>query len=442
MSAPTAPHPMNLLSRLRQIVMVSGVEFFGIAVGGITGLLIVNVMPKEQYAVYTFLITCMQLIMGLTDLGMGKCSLPIVGQRNDDVPWVVGVCRQIFRRRTLILVVSFVFVVPYAIYTFRQHGWSERAYLAAAAFVVASILVTLRGHYVGTVLLILRQVTALSRIGAIVTAVRFALVSTALLIPMTPYTVAFLLAATVSAEALALKLMRRELKTRDIEESRLSPEDEKRVDSQILKIVIPLIPSAVFFQVQGVITIFLASLFGTANMVADIGAFGRLALALVLLDRVANILLFPAIARTPAGPRLGVMISRVHATYLVAMFCLFLSAYFFPQYWILLLGKKYENMVPYVWMLFLSSILLNAAGLAFTTLAVRGFTEKQAFSVAVVIALQCLYLWKFGANDLAAILWFNIVTSAGHFFYQYALLFLKWPDLKRAPQTLAENPTS
>lgn len=432
---------MKLLSRLRQIAMVSGVEFLGVAVGGIAGLLIVNVLPKDQYAVYTFLITCMQLILGLTDLGLSKCSLPIVGQRNNEVPWVVGVCRQIFSRRTLVLVASFAFVVPYAIYTFLQHGWSEWAYVLAAVLIVASILITLWGHYAGAVLLILGYVNALSRIGACVTTARFALVSAALLLPMTPYSIAILLVATVSSEVLALVLLRREFKARNIKESRLSPQDEKRVDSQILKIVIPLIPSAVFFQVQGVVTIFLASLFGTANMVADIGAFGRLALALVLLDRVAGILLFPAIARAPAGARLVTMISRAHAIYLVAMICLLLSAVFFPQYWILLLGKKYENMVPYVWMLFLSSILLNGAGFAFSTLAVRGFTEKQAFSVLVVIALQCLYLWKFGANELSSILWFNIITSAAHFFYQYVLLISRWPDFKRAPQTAVEGLT-
>ena len=432
---------MKLLPRLRQIVMVSGVEFLGVAVGGIAGLLIVNVLPKDQYAVYTFLITCMQLILGLTDLGLSKCSLPIVGQRNNEVPWVVGVCRQIFSRRTLILVASFVFVVPYGIYTFLQHGWSEWAYVLAAVLVVASILITLWGHYAGAVLLILGYVTSLSRIGACVTVARFALVSAALLLPMTPYSIAILLVATVSSEVLALVLLRREFKAKNINESRLSPQDEKRVDSQILKIVIPLIPSAVFFQVQGVVTIFLASLFGTANMVADIGAFGRLALALVLLDRVASILLFPAIARAPAGTRLVTMISRAHAIYLVAMICLLLSAVFLPQYWILLLGKKYENMVPYVWMLFLSSILLNGAGFAFSTLAVRGFTEKQAFSVLIVIALQCLYLWKFGANELSSILWFNIITSAAHFFYQYVLLISRWPDFKRAPQTAVEGLT-
>jgi O-antigen/teichoic acid export membrane protein len=425
---------MNLLSRLRQIVMVSGVESFGVGVSGITGLLIVNVVPKEQYAVYTFLITCLQLIMGITDLGLSKCPLPIVGQRSTEVPWVMGVCLQIFRRRTLMLGLSFAVVIPYGIYTFIQHDWLAWAYFWAALLVVGSVLASLRAGLAGTVLVILGQVNAITRISFLVTTTRLILVGCVLLLPMTSYSIAFLLMATVISEFFAIVLFRREFKARKIEETRLSPEDEKIVDGKILKIVVPLIPSAIFFQVQGTITVFLASIFGTASTVAEIGAFGRLALALAIVDRVAGILLFPVVARAPAGKRLVSMISKVHVTYLCVMFLLLLTAIFFPQYWILLLGAKYENMVPYVWMLFLSSILMSGASFAFMTLAVRGFTEKQAYSVIFVILLQCAFLWKFGASTLPTILWFNIVTCSAHFVYQYALLFFKWSDLKREPE--------
>ncbi|HEY2255917.1 MAG TPA: hypothetical protein VGI11_09790 [Variovorax sp.] len=426
---------MNLLSRLRQFVMVSGVESFSVAVGGVAGLLIVNVVPKEQYAVYTFLITCMQLIIGITDLGLSKCALPIIGQRSSEVPWVMAVCGQIFRRRTLMLVLSFLIVVPYGAYTFVQHEWLEWAYVLAAGIVVLAVLTSLRAGFVNAVLLIIGQVTAISRISFMVTTIRFLLVGAVLLLPLTPYSIVFLLTASVVSEACGLLFYRREFQARGIREVRPGPADEKFIDGRILKIMVPLIPSSIFFHIQGSITIFLASLFGTSSTVAEMGAFGRLALALTIVDRVANILLFPAIARTSVGPRLVAMISKVHVSYLAIMLCVLMSSVLFPQYWILLLGSKYQNMVPYVWMVFLASILMNGAGLAFLTLAVRGFTEKQAWSVAWVILLQCAFLWKFGASDLPTILWFNIMTCGAHFIYQYMLLFLKVPELKKEQGT-------
>jgi hypothetical protein len=62
---------VKLLPRLRQIALVGSVETFGVAIGGIAGLLIVNVLPKDQYAAYTFLIACMTLMLGISDLGWG-----------------------------------------------------------------------------------------------------------------------------------------------------------------------------------------------------------------------------------------------------------------------------------------------------------------------------------------------------------------------------------
>ena len=69
----------------------------------------------------------------------------------------------------------------------------------------------------------------------------------------------------------------------------------------MIRIAKPLVLPAIFYQLQGVITVFLVSLFGTSSMVAEVGAFGRLAMALVVVDRVTHILLFPAIALEPVG---------------------------------------------------------------------------------------------------------------------------------------------
>ena len=93
--------------------MVGGVETFGVVAGGLAGLLIVNVLPKEQYAAYTFLFACLTLLLGVTDLGLAHCCLPVVGQRARELPWVVGACRQVFRRRWMLLGVGVLIVVPY-----------------------------------------------------------------------------------------------------------------------------------------------------------------------------------------------------------------------------------------------------------------------------------------------------------------------------------------
>jgi len=160
-------------------------------------------------------------------------------------------------------------------------------------------------------------------------------------------------------------------------------------------------------------------------MVAEVGAFGRLAMVLIVVDRVTNVLLFPVFARAPDGERLRKMLLQGHLVYLFMMALVLLTSIYLPQYWILLLGEKYRSMEPLVWMVFLASILQNASGFAFRTMTVRGATAGQTYSIPVTLATQVAYLATFGVSDLRSVLGFAIATSVANFVYQYALLILR-----------------
>lgn len=408
--------------------MVGGIESFGVLLSGIAGLLIVNVLPKDQYAAYTFLIACITLMMGITDLGVAHCCLPVVGQRSRDVPWVVAACHHVFHKRWMLLAAGLLIIVPYWYFTSREHRWSGQGYWLASALGLGMVLVQLREHYANTVLVILGQISTLNRIAFASHAARIALVGAVLLMPMTAYSTAGLITATAGASLLALMLYGRTFRAQGIGPHRLGATDAKRVDAEIVRIAKPLVLPAIFYQLQGVVTVFIVSLFGTANMVAEVGAFGRLAMALVVVDRVANVLLFPAIARAQAGRRFVRVLAQVHGLYLLAMVCTFLTSLLFPQYWILLLGEQYRSMTPLVWMMFLSSLLGNASGFAFRTLTVRGATARQSFSIVATLATQVLYLWLVGISDLKSVLGFGVATSVASFVFQYSLLLARWRE--------------
>ncbi|OUL99851.1 hypothetical protein [Variovorax sp. JS1663] len=424
---------MKLLPRLRQIAMVGSVETFGVAIGGIAGLLIVNVLPKDQYAAYTFLVACMTLIMGITDLGLAHCCMPIVGQRASEQHWVVGVCHQVFRKRWLLLGLGLVVVGPYWFYSSQQHAWSGAPYLAASLLMLSVVLLTLREHYANTVLLILGQIATLNRVAFSAHSVRIVFVGAVLLLPITPWSMVGIVLATAAASFVSVLLYRKAFRRHEVVDAHLDAEGTRKVDGEILRIARPLVLPGIFYQVQGVITVFLVSLFGTASMLAEVGAFGRLAMVLMVVDRVTNVLLFPAIARAPMGPRLGTIVAQAHVAYFAMGGAVLLTSFFLPQYWILLLGKQYESMTPLVWMVFLSSILMNASGFAFRTLSVRGATAGQTYSIAVTLITQVLFLWLVGISDLRSVLWFGIATSLANFGYQYALLALRWVGWRREP---------
>jgi len=422
---------MSFAARLRQFVLVSGFETFGVVVAGVTGLLIVNVLPKEHYAVYTVLVACMQLMSGIADLSLGHAILPVVGQRSQDKRWVVGVCTQIFYRRWLLMGLSVAIVVPYWIHTAAQHGWQGPGYVAAALLVLVAVLLSLRDSFMHVVLRVLQHVGTLNRNNFVVNSGRFLLVGGVLLLPIGSYTVAGLFAALATALFLSVQLNRWSFARHGIPTLKLEATERREVDRRTLKIVVPLVPSAVFYHVQGVITIMIVSLFGTASMMAEVGAFGRLAVVLTVVDRVTDILLFPAIARAVNGRRLVSRLLMAHGAYMLVMLALFGSSLLFPDYWMLLLGAKYKDMQPLIWMVFLTSILANAAAFAFRTLAARGATARQSLGIPLLIATQVAYVAIFGVADLKAVLGFNLASSLIQCLYQYALLGARLPGWRQ-----------
>jgi hypothetical protein len=281
-------------------------------------------------------------------------------------------------------------------------------------------------------LLILRHISSLSRINFFSNSARLLLVGLVLLLPITSWSVVGVMAATVVALLFTIRLYRREFSVRKIGQARLSGDDVSQVNAKMIEITKPLVLPGIFFHVQGVVTVFLVSLFGTASMLADVGAIGRLSMVLLVADRVTGTLLFPAIARASAGRQLLSILFRAHLAYFAMMGLVLLTSVCFPHYWILLLGSKYTELAPLVWMVFVTAILQNAANFAFRSLTVRGETRGQSLGIPVMLATQVFYLALNGVSDLRSVLGFGIATSMASFGYQYLLLVMRWPTLKEA----------
>ena len=417
-------------TRLRQIFTVGGVETFAVILSGISGLLIVNFLPKDQYAIYTFLSACMLLMLGITDTGLAHACLPVVGRRSSEAPWVLAACAQVFRKRWVLLFAGFLVVGPYWYFTSRQHDWDGLAYWTASLLIVAILFLTLREHYAGTVLTILGEISLLNRIGFTASSIRILFIAAVLLLPSGAYALAGVLAATATASAVCVGFYVYAFRKRRLQAQPLDPAQAKEVDAHIFRFARPLVLPAVFYQFQGVITVFIVSLFGDATMLAEVGAFGRLAMLLLVFDRVAGVLLFPAIARAPDGGGLQTLIAKGHLAYLGIMALAFSTALLVPHWWMLLLGNQYQGRESLVWMVFLSALLMASAGFAFRTVAARGHTGGQTWIIPFVLAVQMGYLGLFGATTLETVLGFGIATSLANFLYQYAML-ARWFVLQR-----------
>src|SRR4029077_2763318 len=106
-----------------------------------------------------------------------------------------------------------------------------------------------------------------------------------------------------------------------------------------------LAANAVFYCLQGQITVFLISFFARrATSVAEVGALGRLAMIFAVLSNLLTNVFVPAFARCQDARKLGwfyaAIVSGVGAFSLLVLF----GAAIFPDQFLFVLGAKYAHL--------------------------------------------------------------------------------------------------
>jgi hypothetical protein len=407
-------------------------ETVGVTLGAVSGFLIVHQLPKDTYARYSFIVVCITFLVGLSDIGLSHCYLPLVGDRTGEEAWVLGVCQRLYRLRWRFFMPAMVVVLVYWGFASLEHGWTDGQFLIASILAAASVLLAIREQSLRSLLIVLRQVTRLNRMTVVASIGRLLFVTTVLLLVPAQLALAGLLAATALGSIGALWQLAGMPQVSQFNHATLDPSEAVVIDQRARNILRPLILPMTFYQVQGLITVFLVSLFGLTSSIAEVAALTRPTLVLAILDRVLGVLLFPAIASAARGPTLHRLVLRSQGAYLAVMLMILASSFWRPDLWMILIGRQYLPQQGLLWMAFLSAVLMYSAGFGLSTLTSRGKTSSQVYLIPLVLIVQAVFLATLGINTTRAALLFSISTSATFFFFQYGLLATRWLHSQRA----------
>ena len=75
-----------------------------------------------------------------------------------------------------------------------------------------------------------------------------------------------------------------------------APKDDA-MRSEIVSVIQKQAPHSIYFCLQGQITVWLISIFGSADNVANVGALGRLAVLFLIVSSVSVEVILPAFSR-------------------------------------------------------------------------------------------------------------------------------------------------
>jgi hypothetical protein len=192
------------------------------------------------------------------------------------------------------------------------------------------------------------------------------------------------------------------------------PSKEKR--KAIVHLALPNMPNAIFYALQGQVSLLLITIFGHTSAVASIGALGRLSQIFALFAQMNPLLVEPYFAKLSRA--------RLKANYLgvlavVGVLCLFVTglARYFPQLFLWVLGPKYYGLRFEVLLSIATGSLGYLCGVLWVINSARRFVYwwNGALTITYSLLAEVLFLWKMDLSTVRGVLTLMVALASGGF---------------------------
>ena len=374
-------------------------------IGFASGILLVRWLDQDEYAYFTIANTMQGTINVLGDIGISIGLVAIGGkvwQDRERFGQLIATARHL---RTRLGLLAIVVVTPILYWLLARNGASP----TYAAILIGAILFGLVLQFsIGILNVVPRLHSDLLRIqkidltGAIVRLI--VLVACAFL---------FLNAAVaifVSAMAFLLQFwMLRRYAARVVD---LDAPENAEDRTAIKGFIKNQAANAVFFCLQGQITVFLISFFGSrAASVAEVGALGRLAMIFTVLGQLHLNVFVPAFARCQNRARLPWLYFAIVGGVTVFCFAVIGAAAFFPNQFLFVLGDKYSHLQTELLLMIAGTVMNVLTGTLWVLNASKGWIAGSWLYIPLTLGTQIVLIPYTDFSNVTQVLIFNLISS-------------------------------
>jgi Na+-driven multidrug efflux pump len=138
-------------------------------------------------------------------------------------------------------------------------------------------------------------------------------------------------------------------------------------------------PDTVYYCFQGQITVFLLSWFGSASLVAEVGALGRVTMVLNVIGSVMSSIVLPRFARCQDRARVRQIYLATIGVYVLIGLSLLLLVYLAPGPFLWLLGPRYADLSASLLYMTIAAVSGMLAGAIYSLNSSRAWTEGGVF---------------------------------------------------------------
>jgi O-antigen/teichoic acid export membrane protein len=382
----------------------------------VTGFLIIRVLDKGDYAAYSIINTLGPTMLMLSDNGIGTGIGSIARKVWKDDYEMGSLVNTGLTLRRRFAVVSFLIVSPFLIWTLYTKGVSLIMIALLTLATVVGVSFQLSTAIMRMVLELRQNIKSLGKVSFACTAMRLILV----VFFMFAFKLNAFWATLAATGAVSLEtyFIARAVRRQVIWDAPVNRDYLPIIYSKVRQTM----PLTVYYCFQSQISIWLISLFGVASQVADIGSATRLGVFYGTLMATFSTLMVPRFARNNGRRLLFSQLFQIIGTSIVLLTACTLFAKFVPWPFIMLLGDKYSNMAPLIWLVVLSQGMYSLAGMVYGLNMCKGWIPPAYITIPIELATQIILLLTFNLSKTENVLWFSLLGTVPPLIVTFSLL--------------------
>ncbi|HYV04694.1 MAG TPA: polysaccharide biosynthesis protein [Blastocatellia bacterium] len=384
--------------------------------GVASGILLVRTLSQTEYAFFTLGFSMLSTMSILADSGIGIALSSIGGRVWQDRERFGQLINTALRLRRYLAAIAVVVVTPISVWLLIRSGASP----VYAAGITLTLLAGLNYQLLSGVLMIVprlhSQIKRVQTLDALAAAVRLAVVVAAYFIFLNAE-VAIL--ATIVSVIVQYVLLRRWVKGDVNLAAPVSREDQ----AAMLGIVKHQAPNAVFFCLQGQLTVWLISIFGRTQNIAEVGALGRLGMIFSVIGAVMTSIVLPAFARCQSPRELRIRYFQVCGAFLLLGLSLITAAAVFPDQFLWILGSKYAHLKHELLLMMIMAAVNSLVSTMWSLNSTKARIKYSWLNIPGVVLTQIVLLTLLDVSTVHGVILFGIFSLLPTFLLNSALTF-------------------
>ncbi len=371
------------------------------------GFLLLRWMSYESYAQFGLAMGFQQVLGQLVDLGFSGSIIALVGDRVRDRAVVGNYVQAAWALRIrMMLILGPISALAFAWFA-RVHGWALSSSVALFLSIVAGLYYQGMASTYGPVLLMQSAMRQAFAPPVLLNGVR-------LFIAWILHLASALSAAALCWLSVIVSFLTGRAYAKSARPHLVIPAHvDPAITREFWRYLAPLLPGLIFYAVQGQVQVFLISMFGKSQQLAEVAALGRIGQLYLFLSAFNGAVLIPYIARVPTkfiGSRYLFVVTI--ATAIAA--AITLVAFLLPAPFLWLLGPKYQNLQSAL------GLSVAASSLAYLTATLYALNNARRWvyhttgiiNISGIIALQAILICTMRLDTTRNVMLLSVITGA------------------------------